>query len=105
MIAAAEPSDTPEQSKMPSAPATWGEQAMTSLATSLRNCARAVLGGADGRQAGDARVLQLLHPDGHRHVVGAGSDRVARVAKGLGAGGAVVLEPAHRLVVELERAR
>ncbi len=40
MIAAAEPSDTPEQSKMPSAPATSGEHAMTSFATSLRNCAR-----------------------------------------------------------------
>src|SRR6266508_3909729 len=39
-ITAAEPSDTPEQSKMPSAPATWGEQEITSLATSLRNCAR-----------------------------------------------------------------
>ena len=40
MTAAAEPSDTPEQSKMPSAPATCGEHAITSLATSLRNCAR-----------------------------------------------------------------
>src|SRR4030095_9360829 len=40
ITAAAEPSDTPEQSKMPSAPATWGEHAITSLATSLRNCAR-----------------------------------------------------------------
>src|ERR1700682_4848430 len=40
MIAAAEPSLTPEQSKMPSGPAMSGEQAMVSLATSLRNCAR-----------------------------------------------------------------
>ena len=40
MTAAAEPSLTPEQSKMPRAPATSGEQAMTSLATSFRNWAR-----------------------------------------------------------------
>src|SRR3989442_527878 len=40
MMAAAEPSLTPEQSKMPSAPATRGEQAIVSLETSLRNCAR-----------------------------------------------------------------
>ena len=40
MIAAAEPSETPEQSKMPSGPATIGLQAMVSLETSLRNCAR-----------------------------------------------------------------
>src|SRR3989304_492492 len=40
MTAAAEPSLTPEQSKMPSGPATRGEQAMTSLATSFLNCAR-----------------------------------------------------------------
>jgi hypothetical protein len=37
MIAAADPSLTPEQSKMPSGPATSGEQAITSLATSFRN--------------------------------------------------------------------
>ena len=40
MTAAAEPSLTPEQSKMPRAPATSGEHAMTSLATSFLNCAR-----------------------------------------------------------------
>src|SRR3989304_917417 len=40
MTAAAEPSLTPEQSKMPSGPATRGEQAMTSLATSFLNWAR-----------------------------------------------------------------
>ena len=40
MIAAAEPSDTPEQSKMPRLPATMGEALMTSLDTSLRNWAR-----------------------------------------------------------------
>src|SRR5215207_5603611 len=40
MIAAAEPSLTPEQSKMPSGPATSGLQAIVSLGTSLRNCAR-----------------------------------------------------------------
>src|SRR4029453_19655407 len=56
-------------------------------------------------KARDARVLQLLDADRHRNVVGAGGDRVARVAERLGAGGAVVLEPAHRLVVDLERAR
>jgi len=67
--------------------------------------ARAVLGRADARQPRDARVLQLLDSDGHRDVVGAAGHRVAGVAEGLGAGGAVVLEPAHRLVVELERAR
>ena len=39
-MAAAEPSLTPEQSKMPSGPATSGEQAMVSFGTSLRNCAR-----------------------------------------------------------------
>jgi hypothetical protein len=42
-MAAAEPSDTPEQSKMPSWPATSGEQEMVSLATSLRNWARGFL--------------------------------------------------------------
>ena len=40
MIAAAEPSLTPLQSKMPSGPATSGLQAMVSLETSLRNWAR-----------------------------------------------------------------
>src|SRR2546426_3147768 len=40
MIAAAEPSDTPEQSKIPRGPATSGEHAIVSLATSFRNCAR-----------------------------------------------------------------
>src|SRR5258708_29953072 len=40
MMAAAEPSLTPEQSKIPSAPATSGEHAIVSLDTSLRNCAR-----------------------------------------------------------------
>src|SRR6478735_2202136 len=40
MIAAAEPSDTPEQSKMPSGPATMGLQAMVSLETSFLNWAR-----------------------------------------------------------------
>ena len=40
MIAAAEPSDTPEQSKMPSWPATSGEHAIVSFGTSLRNWAR-----------------------------------------------------------------
>ena len=40
MIAAAEPSLTPEQSKMPSGPATSGLQAIVSFGTSLRNCAR-----------------------------------------------------------------
>jgi len=39
-MAAAEPSLTPEQSKIPSAPATSGEHAIVSLGTSLRNCAR-----------------------------------------------------------------
>ena len=39
-MAAAEPSLTPEQSKMPSAPATIGEQAIVSFETSLRNWAR-----------------------------------------------------------------
>ena len=39
MTAAAEPSLTPEQSKIPSGPATRGEQAMVSFGTSLRNCA------------------------------------------------------------------
>ena len=40
MIAAAEPSDTPEQSKMPSGPATIGLHAMVSLETSFLNWAR-----------------------------------------------------------------
>ena len=39
-MAAAEPSLTPEQSKMPSEPATSGEHAIVSLGTSLRNWAR-----------------------------------------------------------------
>src|SRR3954463_14952773 len=40
MRAAAEPSDTPEQSKMPSGPAMSGLLQMVSFETSLRNCAR-----------------------------------------------------------------
>ena len=60
---------------------------------------------ADAGQAGEARVLQLLDADGHGDVVGAAGHGVAGVAERLGAGGAVVLEPAHRLVVDLERAR
>src|SRR5204863_9783328 len=40
MSAAAAPSETPEQSKIPSCPATIGEQAIFSIGTSLRNCAR-----------------------------------------------------------------
>ena len=40
MIAAADPSLTPEQSKMPSGPATNGLHEMVSLGTSLRNWAR-----------------------------------------------------------------
>src|SRR4051812_4381960 len=40
MIAAAEPSDTPEQSKMPSGPATNGLLQMVSLETSFLNWAR-----------------------------------------------------------------
>ena len=40
ITAAAEPSLTPEQSKIPSGPATRGEPAMVSFATSFRNCAR-----------------------------------------------------------------
>src|SRR5436309_6701852 len=38
-IAAAEPSLTPEQSKMPSMPATGGDLQMVSIGTSLRNWA------------------------------------------------------------------
>src|SRR5207253_663656 len=67
--------------------------------------AGAVTGHRLARETRDPRILQLLDADGHRDVVGAGGHRVARVAKRLGAGGAVVLEPAHRLVVDLERAR
>jgi hypothetical protein len=40
MSAQAAPSETPEQSKTPRRPATSGEAAIFSLATSLRNCAR-----------------------------------------------------------------
>src|SRR5205085_11231319 len=43
MIAAAEPSLTPEQSKMPSGPAISGALQMVSLETDLRNCARGFL--------------------------------------------------------------
>ena len=39
-MAAAEPSDTPEQSKMPSIPATSGDLEIVSFGTSLRNWAR-----------------------------------------------------------------
>src|SRR5437667_11195419 len=39
-MAAADPSDTPEQSKIPRAPATRGELQMVSLATSFLNWAR-----------------------------------------------------------------
>ena len=42
MTAAAEPSDTPEQSNTPRSPATIGPLAMVSMASSLRNCARAL---------------------------------------------------------------
>ena len=42
-MAAAEPSETPEQSKMPSIPATSGEDLIVSFGTSLRNWARGFL--------------------------------------------------------------
>src|SRR5215831_5836950 len=38
-IAAAEPSETPEQSMMPSGSAIFGELRIASIGTSLRNCA------------------------------------------------------------------
>ena len=66
--------------------------------------------GAVGRRPGRAdealvaAVLHLLDADGHRHVVGAARDRVRGVAQRLGAGGAEVLDPRDRLVVELQRA-
>src|SRR5438270_12809921 len=40
MTAAGDPSETPEQSKMPSWPAMIGEAAMVSIGTSFRNWAR-----------------------------------------------------------------
>src|SRR3954447_21011866 len=40
MIAAADPSLTPEQSMTPSGPAMFGEHAIASFGTSRRNCAR-----------------------------------------------------------------
>src|SRR2546430_11657099 len=52
-----------------------------------------------------SRILELLDANRHRDVVGAAGHRVARVAKRFGAGGAIVLEPAHGLVVDLERTR
>ena len=67
--------------------------------------ARAVADAAAAGQAGVAGVLQLLDADGHGDVVGAGGDGVAGVAERLGAGGAVVLQAADRLVVDLERPR
>ena len=65
----------------------------------------AVADGADPGQARVARVLELLDPDGHGQVVGARRHGVAGVAEGLGTRRAVVLDPGHRLVVELQRPR
>ena len=55
-------------------------------------------------EAGVAGVLQLLHTGGHDHVIRSGGDCVTSVPERLGAGGAEVLHPGDRLVVELERA-
>src|SRR5205823_2964277 len=48
---------------------------------------------------------QFLDTNGRDHVVRARRHRVARVAEGLGAGGAHVLEATDRLVVDLHRPR
>lgn len=48
-------------------------------------------------------VLDLLGADGHRDVVRSRGHRVDRAAQRLGAGRAVVLDPGHRLVVQLQR--
>ena len=63
----------------------------------------AVAGRAGAGETRVARVLQLLHADGHHHVVGARRHCVGSVAECLRAGGAHVLEPGDRLVVELQR--
>jgi len=64
----------------------------------------AVAGHARQHQARVARVLELLDTDRHHDVVGAGGDRIARVAEGLRPRRAVVLDPGDRLVVDLQRA-
>ena len=66
--------------------------------------AGAVGGRVVARQALVAAVLHLLHTDGHGHVVGAGGHGVAGLAQGFGARGAEVLDQAHRLVDQLQRA-
>ena len=63
----------------------------------------AVVGRQGGGHALVAGVLQLLDADGHRDVVRTGRDRVRRLPQRLRAGGAVVLDPADRLALELER--
>ena len=64
---------------------------------------RAVVRRVRHDEARVARVLQLLDADRHHQVVGAAGDGVGRVADGLAAGGAHVLEPGDRLVRDLER--
>ena len=65
---------------------------------------RAVARRVHGVQALEPAVLDLLRPDRHGHVVGAGRHRVDGAAQGLGAGGAVVLDPGDGLVLQLEGA-
>ena len=63
----------------------------------------AVVGRIGHHQAREARVLELLDPYRHRHVVGARGDRVAGLAQRLGTGRAHILDAGHGLVLNLER--
>ena len=57
----------------------------------------------EAREPAAAAVLQLLGAEHQHDVVHAGRRREARVAEGVGAGGAVVLDPRDRPAVEPER--
>ena len=64
---------------------------------------RPVAGRVHGVEPLVAAVLHLLGPHRHGHVVGARRHGVRRRPQRLGPGGAVVLDPGHRLVAELQR--
>ena len=66
--------------------------------------AGAVVRRRDRVEALVAAVLHLLDADRHRDVVGTRRHRVRGLAQRLGAGGAEVLDPGDRLVLELQRA-
>ena len=77
MIAAAEPSETPLQSKTPSSPATSGDLEIVSMETSLRNWARGLTRAVAVVLPGDPGedLLHLVGSTPYLCAVGGGEER------------------------------